>query len=228
MSRHDFEMTEIPHVQLDAERRGAVASALEPHMRDPAELDEAIREVERILTSTRGAQKHGLGEKPKRVDASVRVELEEIEAIGNRLLEIGRRPSDDARWFLTMTDRDLRYGETSKQDGFGFILQSGARLKRWGRSALKELEAEGQPAISRGPAYRGDMLLGGEKLADLWTKYTGKGLSRHNRDLEGTKRDDGPFPTFLRAALKAVDPYFEATLLARHIHESRREGKRVE
>jgi hypothetical protein len=223
MSRHDFEMTEIPHVQLDAERRGAVASALEPHMRDPAELDEAIREVERILTSTRGAQKHGLGEKPKRVDASVRVELEEIEAIGNRLLEIGRRPSDDARWFLTMTDRDLRYGETSKQDGFGFILQSGARLKRWGRSALKELEAEGQPAISRGPAYRGDMLFGGEKLADLWTKYTGKGLSRHNRDMEGMNRDDGPFPTFLRTTLKVIDPSFQATKLARQIHEDRRE-----
>jgi hypothetical protein len=65
------------------------------------------------------------------------------------------------------------------------------------------------------------MLAGGAGLADIWIKYTGKGLSHNNRDWDAGSQRGGPWPAFLRASLKVIDPYFEANKLARQIYESR-------
>ena len=84
------------------------------------------------------------------------------------------------------------------------------------------MDDEGQPKIPRGPAYRWDHRRSGEFLADVWIKYTGKGLTRHNGNLD----EDGPFRAFMAAALQAVDRDFSGKKLARQIHEARQERKR--
>lgn len=229
MSRHSGGPGPVPQLCFTRPWRERVVATLEPHLRDPGLIDEAIRETERALGHVLSAQRRGRAGKPERIAPSVRAELKEIVQLGRRLGGVGADASDDARWFLFQTD-PLRPPSAPdpvdhpRLDGFDRLAEMSAFLIAWGRQAIAALDVEGQPSLSPGTASRRDLRTGGERLADVWEKFTGKGLSRHNRD----GRDDGPFPTYLKTALQTIESTLRGAKLARTIHEARREGRRVD
>jgi hypothetical protein len=228
-------------IDLD-ESRGFVVTVLEED-RWGNNTDDAVRETEKALETFLRAQADGWNEKPKPVDPSARQQVVELQRIGQRLSRLLRSLSGEARWYLEATDpltrgdprdRTLRLGppedplllvddrRRGQLASFDTLESAAARLKSWGNLALAKMDAEGTPETSPGRGYRWAHRRAGEALADVWKKYTGRGL------WYGRESDGGPFPRYLQAAIGAVDPRFQGTRMAREIHRMRQERKRVD
>lgn len=222
-------MVEVPRVQLNDEQRERVASVFVPHMLEPAKWDSAapeiedsaVPEIEKALALAASARAQGRGRHPQRIADSVKTELEEIAAMGERLLEIGRGSSDDARTLLEWSDHSNRNEPGQNQDGFDFMVHAGARLKQWGRAALKKLEYRVQEKIPKGRPYRYDMLTAEKRLTDIWIKYTGTEPSYSYREVETGPQRGGPFATFIRTAVQVIEPTYNADKHVREICKDR-------
>ena len=129
-------------------------------------LYEAIEEIERALETALSMGSRGL--KRERIAPSVRDELEELRQIGARLGELLKSRSEDADWFLSLSDPlSPPGGKASRFDGFDYGAQAAARLQSWGRRAMEAHDAESQPEIPSGPSFRRDLWTAGQMLAGM-------------------------------------------------------------
>lgn len=223
MARHTVNADPVPELLcFMPDWREKINATLEPYLLPQKKLHDAVRATERAVGSLLAAGIQRLNRKPEPVAKSVRGELEQLRSLGESMSSRPFRLSDDAEWFLigagTVDDRELAE-----------IASAGGLLRIAAERGLAALDDEKPPVPRPGPAYRWGYRTCGECLLDVWIEYTERGTSRHNRPLDSeTTRDDGPFPTYMRTVIQAIDPEFRGVKLAREIHEMRRARKRAD
>ena len=222
MAHYRLEMVDVPELCLTPEWRVRVEGTIEPYLKDPARLGEAIQAVEKVLGHLLAGIDQGLSEKRPKPSGSARLEIEAIGKLGDALSRLPDELSDEVQYFL------IGFGGLDDDD-FSRFADAGGLLKF---GAARSLEAFDKAASRKSPRGRAGLeahRAAGWKLAEVWKKFTGRGLSRHNRPVgEEMNRDDGPFPMFLRTAIQVVDPRFQGIALAREIQKVLREQDRVD
>lgn len=237
MARHNVELVDQPEVRLISPWADQVLRAIVPYLRDLSEVNRALEAIEDALGELLYLQEPGASRKPEKIDpAQVRDELRRFVRFAERAGDFPPWLSGDALHFLFATAPRRRReispeGELSPPEVFWPF--GGQQLKSWVHAASECMEEElaYHNRTKPGPAFRGDHLAAGVELTDVWDRFTGRGLSRHNRprDPTDTARDDGPFPTFLAAAIGALDPTMTSGVrLARGIQKVRQRQKQVE
>ena len=221
MTRHATKMSLLePRVLEDGERE-RVLKSIEPFLREPSQKDEVIARIESVLGGFLVAVKKGLNEPQQPPAIEGREHLKELGRLGTGLKTLMLEMAEDAESLL-IAYCDWTDEKFSDLADIGIVFEADAKL------ALEQFENDAGQPRQRGKSKKRAHGIAGVRLADIWTEYTGKGLSRQNGSLLDSARDDGPFPAFLRASIQIVDPGFKGVKLARQIHEARRKREKVD